>query len=374
MNLVDASDLINCLASVARDLQRGTPAASILRHIKGVMVKWPESSDAWAVLDWASMLLNRHPARTARAYLLAVLPVVKAFPAVPPMEWASEQLRFVYRFHPYRSPRSQAQVIAACGSLIRYCAQVTGRSADHVDLWRRTPRKPPLTNVAVVSDEDVDRWLRLLSSANINRLRLGMAMTLAAYWGLRASEIADLAVGDVLIAEVITLAVLGKRAKYREVPQVRVPRQIVDTVRRYWDVRFAECEDESASFLALTERAIRDGASRVMSDMPNQTHTPKSGHRSIHDLRHWYSNRLHSLGIAVSDIARLLGHSSPMTTVESYLHHLHAPNTASEFAMRPAPPLSRVALSSLMGITDRHLRRLAATRTNPLLTPDTPVF
>ena len=212
---------------------------------------------------------------------------------------------------------------------------------------------------------DVRELIQWLQRRRHNAKALVIAALLAAFWGLRATEITSLTLGDVLFGQTVVCVVRGKFSKLRQVPSVFVPDWVIEMLEIWWVQRSSAVHgDLSANLLGLNTRTLelhlgnglkqrRPVTQYIQIEMPD----------SVHHLRHWFANRLFLKCLPISEIARLLGHASPRTTVRSYLHVVQ-PFAQSitridqnSSLLRPVPLKT---LARIMALTVRQTRNVLA--------------
>jgi site-specific recombinase XerD len=129
--------------------------------------------------------------------------------------------------------------------------------------------------------------------------------------GLRVSELIDLTLADVELAEragkVIVRA--GKGGKYREVP---LSREVRHTLELYLQAR----EEESSQRLFLGQRGAMNvpGVQYLVAKYAYQAHLQDV---TPHTLRHTFGKNLVDAGVSLEQVAALLGHES-LDTVMIY--------------------------------------------------------
>ena len=126
-------------------------------------------------------------------------------------------------------------------------------------------------------------------------------------------------------------------------------------VEQWWSLVYRG--DASVPLIGLSVRTLERRIKRAIKMVDQQ---PRSGQAadSLHHLRHWYANRLYQHGLPVSDIARLLGHSSPATTMGSYVHVLGTSHIKTTPTIETDETVRYIALATWCGVSDKHLRNL----------------
>lgn len=159
---------------------------------------------------------------------------------------------------------------------------------------------------------------------------LGLAVRLAAYLGLRRSEITglrwrcvDLKSQVVLIQEVRTEVggreVLKEPKTRRSVRRLSISgcTELLAELERAWTTRKS---DDLAEFVLLRADGTPpspDLLTRQLARLTEQHHLPKI---TLHGLRHSFASIANSQHIPMHDISHILGHSSIAVTSSIYIH------------------------------------------------------
>lgn len=150
-----------------------------------------------------------------------------------------------------------------------------------------------------------------LFSLTVNRKHRAVLMTAYAA-GLRCSEITRLQASDIDSSRMLIRVEQGKGNKDRYVP---LSPRLLEELRDYW----RRCRPEGWLFPSpIAGRPLtRHGVSRIYRTASKRAGIEKAG--GIHLLRHAYATDLLQAGVALHDIQRRMGHTSPRTTMR-YLH------------------------------------------------------
>lgn len=188
-----------------------------------------------------------------------------------------------------------------------------------------TPPRPNPTRYTCYSPQQ----LRILFQATAGT-PLGLAVRLAAYLGLRRSEITglrwrcvDLKANVILIQEVRTE--VGGREIVKEPKTKRSVRrlgisgctELITELERAWNARNS---DDPAEFVLLRADGTPpspDLLTRQMAQLILRHHLPKI---TLHGLRHSFASIANSQHIPMHDISHILGHSSITVTSSIYTH------------------------------------------------------
>ncbi|NJM39616.1 MAG: tyrosine-type recombinase/integrase [Anaerolineae bacterium] len=338
------------------------------------------SSDSWPVEDvnddernillWVNDLEKDKELNTVIGYLRGVIQVVQRHPDIPVIEWGQPQINTLLTVN--TRPRTKRAYLAACRSLLRFYRDHGLGESPHMRQWNRARMRLRGHNAQLLTHDEVADLLIRLQRVRRNGANKHIAALLAAYWGLRAREIAWLTCADVLLGKRIVILIKhGKRDKSREVSAVHVPDAVDEAIRVWWLNRMRGTADvTNQSYCELTLIQIERSIAKVLRKMiqPNKISYSSTDHAhiewadSIHLLRHWYANRLHQLEVSISDISRLLGHSSPRTTINSYLHQVHLPtirHTALAYQNKTCRYFMLNQISTLSGVSVVRVRTVA---------------
>ena len=240
------------------------------------------------------------------------------------------------------SPASQAQALSALRSFLGWCGSMGGHRlpSDVIKVALRSPRARVAVRYVVLTEREVGAILQAASSA---RERAILAVLLGG--GLRVAEAASLRVSDIFEdadGGMMLFVQRGKGAKDRQVP---IGPEVDQLLRRYLVASGRYLGDEGPLFLASDRGAVGRNkvglSTRAISRLVGQMAIAAgiSAKRvTPHALRHTYAIRCLRAGGNVVAVAKLLGHSSIVTT-QRYVDHL----AVSELrAAVPALPLAGV--------------------------------
>ena len=178
---------------------------------------------------------------------------------------------------------------------------------DHEIVERIPYGKRPKRLPVVLSRDEVLRLLRCVRRPT-TRLKL---MTIYSA-GLRASELANLQVGDIDSARKMIHIRQGKGKKDRYVPLADC---LLELLRAYWKVAqpprwlFSGADGDSPCCLRSLQRAIKRAANAAAIRKPV----------SLHTLRHCFATHHLESGTDLLTIQKLLGHKK-LDTTTLYLH------------------------------------------------------
>ena len=133
--------------------------------------------------------------------------------------------------------------------------------------------------------------------------------------GFRISEILDLKIEDVRFEKNELVIQCGKGNKMREVP---MSVRLRDSLARYLQCERPKSERESP-YVFIMPRGTRVRANYVNEYLQKVSMEQLGFGITSHILRHSFATELHNEGVNITQISRLLGHSSTETT-ELYLH------------------------------------------------------
>ncbi|MEO8713672.1 MAG: tyrosine-type recombinase/integrase [Acetobacteraceae bacterium] len=166
----------------------------------------------------------------------------------------------------------------------------------------------------------VEEELRFLDQAYAQNGRTGLMLQTLLETGARASELVQLRIEDVSLAERVVTIRRGKGGKRREVP---IRRELAQLLRLHIGARragplFASRQGGSGPRLHML---TRQRVGQVVRDVARAAAITKRVYP--HLLRHTVATRLLALGMDITDLQRFLGHESITTT------RLYAETTAA---------------------------------------------
>jgi integrase/recombinase XerD len=171
----------------------------------------------------------------------------------------------------------------------------------------------------------VEEELRFLDQAYAQDGRVGLMLQTLLETGARASELVQLRVDDVGLAERVVTIRQGKGGKQREVP---IRRDLAQLLRLHIGSRragplFASRQQGSGP---VPHTLTRQRVGQVVRSVANAAGIIKRVYP--HLLRHTVATRLLALGMDITDLQRFLGHESITTT------RLYAETTAATLQRR----------------------------------------
>jgi len=169
--------------------------------------------------------------------------------------------------------------------------------------------------VEVFSEEEVERILFHAQDRARCSTRDALVVTLLLYTGIRVSELVAIKLPDIDLPA-LTLRVLGKGGKYREVP---LRFEVMDAARQYMETERKQSPHRDSDFLLLTQRAghmDKNTVNRLLAK-----HGKTLGiEMKPHKFRHTFCTRLVRRGVPLSTVAMLAGHASVQTTARFYVN------------------------------------------------------
>ncbi len=212
------------------------------------------------------------------------------------------------------SARTQARALSAIRGFFRFLVQEGWHSRDPTELLEgpRLLRRLP----DVLNRDEVLRLLQTPSGDKPNRVRdRAMLHTMYAA-GLRVTELVDLDLGDVNLAEGFVSA-LGKGNKRRIVPigeHARVAMaQYLSEVRPKW----ARPASRACFVTARGKAMTRQGFWRIVKKYARAAGISKD--ISPHKLRHSFATHLLAGGADLRSVQTMLGHAD-ISTTQIYTH------------------------------------------------------
>lgn len=196
--------------------------------------------------------------------------------------------------------------------------------------WRRrmgesipnfvTPHMPkiPQTEHFALNDEQLREFL-VCAAHRPDPART--MLLLLPFCGLRSEEMLILRMDSFYATgNAIVMKVHGKGGRRRDVPLLIQGNGVLRVFMSGWRTRFSRREpwafpgNKKGEHLHI--RTLRHHMVEVRKDMK-----PLKGHLTAHILRKTYAMTLERAGLSPFAIAQLLGHASPRTTHETYVHH-----------------------------------------------------
>ena len=169
-----------------------------------------------------------------------------------------------------------------------------------------------------VSNEEVAGLLEACGRYRVPKVAAlnSAALHLLIFSGARRSELIDLQVDDVNLAEKSLLIRAGKGQKSRK---VYLPKNAVDAVREYLPFRPKDCQHP---YLLASDRSRRLWHTSLHTLLEDVKATAGfAGRENIkpHSLRHWRATDLLRSGADLKSISAFLGHTQ-LATTSIYLH------------------------------------------------------
>jgi integrase/recombinase XerD len=170
--------------------------------------------------------------------------------------------------------------------------------------------------VEVFSEKEVERILfHIGNKSPIVSQRDKVAILLLLFTGLRVSELVGLKIRDVDFL-LLTLKILGKGGKYREVP---LKPEVADEVKRYIEEDRKNHPKSDSQHLLLTQRAgkmDKDTVNKLLRKHGKQINLSMKPHK----FRHTFCTRLIKKGVSITIVSKLAGHASVNTTASFYIN------------------------------------------------------
>src|SRR5271169_1355621 len=176
---------------------------------------------------------------------------------------------------------------------------------------QRAGLRAPLERRGGVDRLTVEEELRFLDQAYAQSGRTGLMLQTLLETGARASELVQLRVEDVSLAERVVTIRHGKADKRREVP---IRRELAQLLRLHIGARragplFASRQQGSGP---TPHVLTRQRSGQIVRDVARAAAITKRVYP--HLLRHTVATRLLALGMDITDLQRFLGHESIATT------------------------------------------------------------
>lgn len=221
-------------------------------------------------------------------------------------------------------PKSRARMFVALRCFFRFChvEKLTrtdpSQYADCPKVWRNLPHD--------LSPGEVERLLHAESGDDPQSIRNRAILEVFYATGARVSEVCDLRVTDIDLAEK-TIKLFGKGSKQRMTP---LGRAAVEALSRYLDgprlvlsTRSRSADDPGWLFLSRTgRRLLRESVFRLVKAAAARAGLTKNVYP--HLLRHSFATHMLEGGANLRAVQILLGHAS-LETTEIYTH-VHRPH------------------------------------------------
>ena len=233
-------------------------------------------------------------------------------------------------------PRTRNSRLTAIRSLYRYAARLHPEHAATIErVLAIPPKRYERPIITWLTEPEIDALINAPDPGTWTGRRDRAMLMLAAQTGLRASEIVQVAVGDVRLGTGAHVTCLGKGRKHRITPLTKTT---VAVLRAWLDERGGEPTD--ALFPTIHGRQLsRDALERrlaVHAETAARSCPSLTGKKvTPHVLRHSAAMRLLHAGVDTTVIALWLGHEQVDTTQI----YLHADLTIKEQALARSVPL-----------------------------------
>lgn len=205
---------------------------------------------------------------------------------------------------------------------------------DANPMERVTPPKKEASKYVFYSPEQLRRLFSIVEGTMME-----LAVKLAAYLGLRRSEICGLRWNCVdLTRRVIIIREVRTEIGGREV--IKAPKtsssvrrlgisglqDLQAVLRRAWEHRRSNDPQEYVLLRADGKPPMPDSLTNMLQAIVEENHLPKI---TMHGLRHSFASVANSQGVPMHDISRTLGHSSIAVTSGIYTHLFDETQTAA---------------------------------------------
>ena len=169
--------------------------------------------------------------------------------------------------------------------------------------------------VEVYTENEVERLLFYIQDTEKVIVRDKLIILILLYTGLRVSELVSIKIKD-LDFLTMQLYVVGKGGKIREVP---LRPEVVEVAREYMATERKEHKFAESAYLLLTQRA-----GKMDRDTVNKLLNKHGEYLGItmrpHKFRHTFCTRLLKVGVPLTTVSKLAGHSSIQTTSTFYIN------------------------------------------------------
>ncbi len=169
--------------------------------------------------------------------------------------------------------------------------------------------------VEIYSDEEIEKILFYISDNKNVTQRDKLTIMLLLFTGIRVSELVNIKIGDVDLIS-LTLRVVGKGGKYREVP---IKLELKDAIKEYMEGERKEHKLNQSEYLLLTQRAEKmdkDTVNKLLKKHGKKLNIIMKPHK----FRHTFCTRLIRKGVDLTTVAKLAGHANIQTTAQFYIN------------------------------------------------------
>jgi len=229
--------------------------------------------------------------------------------------------RAVHRISGSYLPSRTRRTVSSLGSLTRYLVGQEILAANPLDSPAIELPALPVRQPVALSVDEMRRLFATCALLDPQARRPWPQRDLALVGllcstGLRESEVINLRVGDLVVAERLAhVSVIGKRNKQRSVP---VHPEVLVVVERYLEERRSWLGefDESAPLFVRSDGRVFEATAlyRLVARLFARSGiTPRSG-SMVHALRHSFATHALDSGASIVEVQKLLGHSSLETT------------------------------------------------------------
>lgn len=169
--------------------------------------------------------------------------------------------------------------------------------------------------VEVFTDIEIEKLLFYIQSEFVSS-RDRLIILLLQYTGARVSELVNIKLKDIdILAMNLTIA-WGKGGKRREIP---MKCEVIDAIKEYLEGERKDSKFVESQFLILTKRSgkmDRDAINKILSKMEQHLNIRMHPHK----FRHTFCTTLIKMGVELTTVAKLAGHSSIQTTASFYVN------------------------------------------------------
>jgi len=283
------------------------------------------------------LILERSsPAATVASYRSAGENLLRSLLPSLPNEWDEEDVREILGLDYAES--TKGHLLAAWKGWAAFLREKLGLEVARID-WGSFRRSAKIEPVRVITWPDFEGLLAVMGEEIMAAQNRGDvekatrwqdafdAAVLMYFFGLRIGEVVRLRIEDMVLRGVRPYLRVwrSKRGKSRLVYAHHVPGKVLEYLIHRRGLRWlAEGKDYRAPFLSAgkVEEACKKVLERTLMEAFGKAGLSGGEGRqvTVHSLRHAFANRLMVLGVPLLDISRAMGHSSPDTTIRSYIH------------------------------------------------------
>lgn len=212
-------------------------------------------------------------------------------------------------------PGSIATYLAGVRALYR--ALEWARAATVLEVRSPSDPTPPEERRPALPEELYRKLLQYLSGPNPEHIRDRLAVRLMAEAGLRISEVINLLIDDISLAQRLLVVRSGKGGKQRTVP---LGKSLVQEIEGWLKLRLTHVKGEERALLInlggrkANGRAMTDKSLRRILNRHYRTLGFPARYYGAHMLRHTAGTRIYRVSRDLHATARLLGHSNVNTS------------------------------------------------------------